>query len=364
MLEFLKKKYAVKGIIMRKQTKTKETNINNIYIAIIMLVVVALIIGIMLFRFYMLGFRNTSDEQEFDQYYVLLTDDPQSSLWQSIYQGAYLEGQEKNIYVDLLGENLGTQYSCNELMDIAISSAVDGIIVYADESEEMKDKINLATQMGIPVVTILNDCNLSNRCSYVGIGGYNLGREYGKEVAGIVNEKKNAGANKLNVVILADSEGEDTRSSVFVSGIKDVLAGEYGDDTVVDITFAKVDNTNAFSAEESIRDIFISNEVPDILMCLNELNTTCAYQAVVDYNMVGQVDILGYYDSDIILQAIDHKVINSTISIDTYQMGQACVEALQEFHELGYTSQYIPANVQIIDSENISFYYKGGVDSE
>lgn len=49
----------------------------------------------------------------------------------------------------------------------------------------------------------------------------------------------------------------------------------------VELSLQSVDDTNAFSVEESVRDIFMGEEIPDILICLNELNTTCAYQAVV-----------------------------------------------------------------------------------
>lgn len=351
-------------VSMNKDKKDYGKNLNIFYLSIITMVMIGLIVGIILFRFYMLGFRNTNDEKVYDQYYVLITDDPKASLWQSIYQGAYLEAQEKNILVDLLGENLGVNYSCVDLMDIAISSDVDGIMVYADESDEMKERIDLASQMGIPVVTLFNDCTLSKRCSYVGISGYDLGKEYGKKVLDVLKDKSDLNNHPLNIVVLSDAKKEDAQLSVIVSGLKEAVADEYDDNSVINVSFANVDNTNAFSAEESIRDIFMSGEVPDIVLCLNELNTTCVYQAVVDYNMVGQVNILGYYDSDIILQAIDHDVITATASIDTYQMGELSVNALEEYNELGYTSQYSPANVTIIDSENISRYYKGGAANE
>lgn len=118
-----------------------------------------------------------------------------------------------------------------------------------------------------------------------------------------------------------------------------------------------VDNENTFSAEESIRDIFMSSEVlPDIIICLDELSTACVYQAVVDYNKVGSIDIIGYYDAPAILRAIERKVVYSTISIDTRQMGRLCVEALNEYYELGNVSQYFSVDVAVISSNNIINY--------
>jgi ribose transport system substrate-binding protein len=125
-----------------------------------------------------------------------------------------------------------------------------------------------------------------------------------------------------------------------------------------------VDDTNAFSVEESIRDIFMEQDVPDIMICLNELTTTCVYQAVVDYNKVGDVSILGFYDSDTIVKAIDRNVIYATIAIDTQQMGSFCIDALTEYYELGYTSQYFTADIRLINKDNVSEYLEKGEDSD
>ena len=130
------------------------------------------------------------------------------------------------------------------------------------------------------------------------------------------------------------------------------------------MTLVSVDDTNAFSVEESIRDIFMEEELPDIIICLNELNTTCVYQAVVDYNKVGKVYILGYYDSETIINAIDRNVIYATVSIDTDQMGRYCVDALSEYHELGYTSQYFTADIELIKKSNVHKYLEGGEENE
>jgi len=117
-----------------------------------------------------------------------------------------------------------------------------------------------------------------------------------------------------------------------------------------------VDDTNTFSVEESIRDIFMDQTLPILSSVRNELSTTCVYQAVVDYNCVGEIAILGYYDTDTILKAIERNVITATISIDTEQMGAFCVDALQEYYNYGYTSQYFTADVTVIDQSNVEEY--------
>lgn len=80
----------------------------------------------------------------------------------------------------------------------------------------------------------------------------------------------------------------------------------------------------------------------------------------MDYNKVGQVNILGYYDSDTIINAIDRNVIYATVAIDTEQMGRFCIDALQEYHELGYTSQYFTADIRLIQKDNVQEYLEKG----
>ena len=136
------------------------------------------------------------------------------------------------------------------------------------------------------------------------------------------------------------------------------IAQEESDGIDVSISIKTVDNTNDFSAEESIRDIFHTEQVPDVIVCLNELNTTCAYQAVVDFNEVGKVNILGCYASESIINAIDIGVVYATIAIDTSQLGEQCIKALSDYYESGNTSEYYAADVSLINKSNVAEYMK------
>ncbi len=333
----------------------------------------------------------------------MITREGKSVFWQSVYQGAYERALQENVYVDWLGNERFRDYSVEEQMEIAIASGVDGIIVTASEEEGMTDLIDRADAAGIPVVTLYGDNTQSKRCSFVGVGSYNLGREYGRQALRIMRERltgtretqmmveegENLGETEtgdrenvvlgtaggkdmaaewkevevgspdrpVRVTLLVNSYANSMDQNILYSGIQDTIEQERGD-TAVALSLLSVDDTNAFSVEESIRDIFMGGDIPDILICLNELNTTCAYQAVVDYNKVGEVSILGHYVSDTIINAIDRNVIYATVDIDTAQMGGFCIDALQEYHDLGYTSQYFTADISLISKDNVDEYLR------
>lgn len=325
-----------------------------IVIGFMAFVIIVISICTVIFRSYVREFHKVTDKEKYDQYYVMITEDRKSDFWQSVYRGAYERGQEENIYVDLLGEHLSQEYSREDLMRIAMTSGVDGIFVESDESDEMLQMIDEAVDRGIPVVTLYGDNTHSERCSFVGVGSYNLGREYGRQVLKLAAAQEIP--DVLDVAVLVNVHALNSAQSIVCSGIQDTLEQEKQQGPEIELSLITVDDTNTFSVEESIRDIFMEKKLPDIIICLNELNTTCVYQAVVDYNCVGEVSILGYYDTDTILKAIERNVINATISIDTEQMGAFCVDALREYYRYGYTSQYFTADVTIIDQNNVGEY--------
>lgn len=332
--------------------------------------------------FYQGTYHEETEQTVYDKYYMMITEDNKSSIWRSIYQGACEQAMAENVYVDWLGDDLFQGYSVEEQMQIAIASGVDGIIVTANENTEMTELVNKAAEENIPVVTLYGDNTQSARCSFVGIGSYNLGHEYGRLALQIIREKLagqgvglvsvqgnetifeqvKVGSRErpVRVAVLVNAYAQGLDQYILCSGIQETIEQERGENLEIELELISVDDTNAFSVEESIRDIFMEREIPDIIICLNELHTTCVYQAVVDYNKVGQVNILGYYDSDTIINAIDRNVIYATVAIDTKQMGQFCIKALQEYRELGYTSQYFTADIRLIQKEDVEEYLGKG----
>ena len=308
--------------------------------------------------------RTKIDEEEgaryYSRYYAMICDDYASSFWQYVYKGAAEAAEENDAYVELFGSNLNVDYSPEELMEMAISSKVDGIMVLGSGQEEMTGLIDKAVDSGIPVVTMYSDNAESKRCSFVGVSAYNIGCEYGKQIINARNDKIRLNAETVSantipttVTVFFDDKNLLFDQSIILSGINDTLSREAEDIGFV-IKALSIDNSNPFSVEENIRDSLMVEEVPDILVCLSELDTTCAYQAVIDYNMVGSVYILGYYDSEKILNAISRSVVFSSLAVDTIGLGRYCSEALDEYLEMGNTSQYFSADLTIIDRNNVA----------
>ena len=96
-----------------------------------------------------------------------------------------------------------------------------------------------------------------------------------------------------------------------------------------------------------------------MLVCMDEVVTECVYQALVDYNEVGNVDVVGFYYSDVILDAISKGIISSAIALDMKEIGTYSVNALVEYSSLGHTSSYYSVGQHVINKNNVCTYRTG-----
>ncbi|NLO08635.1 MAG: sugar ABC transporter substrate-binding protein [Clostridiales bacterium] len=301
-----------------------------------------------------LGAEDSLKYNTYKYHYALISEEADAPFWEAIYEGALESGKGREIYVERIGSSLPSAYPLRDLMKMAIASKVDGIIIEPNGEEEIIDLINIADEAGIPVITVLNDEPNSKRKSFVGVNSYNQGQIYGKQVLEVVK------AGKKNVTILLNSDSHNAGMNVIDSGIREMVAGNG-----VWVNSVNVNTQSTFSSEEDIRNIIKDSQNPtEVLVCLTAIDTRCAYQAVVDYNKVGVINIIGYYDSDLILSAIQKGIIHSTMSIDAKQMGAYCVEALNEYMETGQVSDYFSVDVYAINNDNIDDYIRAQSEGE
>lgn len=364
-----------------------SNNTNGLVLFIIIVVIVMHILTLfMLFRYRKQAdlFHELEQEQNvsYDKRYAFISQSEENTLWNAVYQELRQMGEEQNIYIERLTRGLPVEYSKAQLLEIAIASGVDGIIVEADESEETKKMINTAQKKGIPVITLLTDNPNTMRKSYVGVSNFNLGQEYsnliynaaeqiyeermeayteeeGSQEDTDTSKSEELGNMRVLVLIEQNTQGTNMIYSAITENLENLQEAKEESPVHIETETAMIRSANAFSAEESIRDTFQELEqMPDIVVCMNEQSTLSVYQMLVDQNKVGQTQILGYYDSEMILKAVERKAIYATIMIDTKQMAHYCMDALNEYIETGYVSEYFAVDFTVIDGNNIRRYLR------
>lgn len=281
-------------------------------------------------------------------------------FWESIYEGARERGEKYSMYVENFGAGLSSDYSCEDLLGMAIAAKVDGIIVKPDGESGTNNLISEAADNGIPVITILEDNPNSKRLSFVTANDYSLGELYGKRVVKLI-EAKSSGKNsqtdeKVRIAVMVGQKVEDSAPNLIYSGIRDYAAKKHVDEGIEWVTVGS-SNGGEFASEETIRDMVLDDkERPDMIVCFSAVDTISAYQCIIDYNLVGKVSIIGYYTSSEILDGIKKGIIDSTIVVDTKEMGKAGVDGLHDYFSKGYVSEYLQVGSSLITRENIDGY--------
>ena len=85
--------------------------------------------------------------------------------------------REHNALVELMGKSLSSTIEIESLMDMAIASGVDGIILEYTGGHKIDERINEAGKAGIPVVTVLKLSLIhisAKMCAKEGAFGYGV----------------------------------------------------------------------------------------------------------------------------------------------------------------------------------------------
>lgn len=299
------------------------------------------------------GLEDTKNMAAYAKHYVLIADSATSSFWNSVYDSASEAAARQGALLEFTGLDFSSDYSTEDLMRMSIAKSVDGIMLQYTGSEQMKELIDEAVEKGIPVVTISDDAPQSKRQSFVGVSNYELGQAYSQQVISLMDEETE------RVMILTKNSAEGSSQKQLAVQISNAVAQNrrYGQE--IDVEVKNVIAQSAFDAEEAVRNVFQSVQgPPDILVCLDEVDAECAYYAVVDYNDVGLVSIVGYYSTPTILEGIEKGIIPVTVELDAEQMGIYAVDALTEYQREGRVSDYYSVDVNIITQKNVGDYLK------
>ena len=347
--------------IMSDNKNKNQNNMNSsdtrgrspLVITVFISISVMLIATVISTFFYVYTTTNIAKEQnitspiKYTQYYALVCED--NDFNRQIFQYAKEKGDEMGICVDMLSIRTSHDYSIEVLFEIALESNVDGIIVDARDAQKMRPYIDKACQRGVDVVTLLSDSPDSMRRSSIQISAYNLGKTYGQQVI----SKEIYGDEKI--LVINDSSKTDASQNLIFTGIQDTVYKALDKDNSVSLTNYSVNGSDTFVMEEMIRNIFIDEELmPDIIICPDDQATEVVYQALVDYNKVGLVRLIGYHDSQTVLDGIKQGVIEATIAVDVKELGEYSVEALAEYKATGFASEYYSVDSTLIDIMNVS----------
>ena len=281
------------------------------------------------------------------RHYTFISEED-SDLWKTVFAAAEEEAREHNAYLEWIGKESPMSYDTADCMRIATASGVDGILLHKNSSTDMTALIHEAYEAQIPVVTVFSDQSGSDRVSYVGMNNYQLGEYYARQILECLKE----GENHV-LVISGESLGEGEAALMYSQMLKATEEGKKQGQSV-SFEVLEINAATSFDAEEAVRDVFLSGSpLPDVIVCLDLVTTECVAQALVDYNEVGNVSVIGFYASSTVSDAISRGIIYSTLGIDAEQIGRTGVDALDEYWDQGRVSSYFNVGLSVINEETL-----------
>ncbi|MDO4275541.1 MAG: substrate-binding domain-containing protein [Eubacteriales bacterium] len=294
------------------------------------------------------GIKDDEPAGSYKYQFDMIVDRPNSAFWQAAYGSALNTAEDNEILLEIKGPDWETEYDKNDFMNMSIAAQVNGIIVEYNGEAGLEEKINEAVENGIPVVTVMSDAPKSQRQSFVGVSDYQMGTEYGRQVASLVD------GNTREILVLIKRNLDDMNQSMIYTQINNAALKKAGQGQRIEVKGRNLLSGGLFDTEEAIRDIFQQEGgPPDILVCMDEETTESAYQAMIDFNMAGDVKIIGYYTSKNIIGAVKKELIPVTCNVDTSQLGIYSVQALSEYLEEGRASSYYRVDVNFVTKDNV-----------
>ncbi|MBE5927795.1 MAG: sugar ABC transporter substrate-binding protein [Lachnospiraceae bacterium] len=326
---------------------------NNI-VRIVLVIIVLIIASITISNLFKLNnYKNATesisddDKEKYKNHFVMIYDSMDYKNWEHIYESANAYAMEHDAYIELLSESLPTDYTKEEMLELAIYADVDGIIIEGDSSERIKTLIYEAENKGIPVVTVFTDSMGSGRSSFVGISNYDVGYMLANEA--IQNLKT---SSTKNVMVLMDNSNEYSGQLMMYQAMLESFMGRN-----IKASEVTVENNSEFGMDESIRNILVNMEKePDIMICLSEELTESVYQELVEHNKAGSIDVMGLSSAESSYKAVNKGRIKSLVSVDKEMMGINCAKALVEYVYTGYVSEYFMVDVTLVTKENVLEY--------
>jgi ribose transport system substrate-binding protein len=220
----------------------------------------------------------------------------------------------------------------------AARSGFDGLAVFPPDGDpSMSSSLRAVGESGLPLVFIENEVPFDGTGYFVGSSSYDSGRGVGKIAEGI-------GADELELLLIYSKKnpGLLADARLVEMGLKEVLGARLSD------LGARVTGLNPLDAEQMMYDLIRGDEIGNAVVLTDLNDTLMAAQAIIDLNLVGEIQLIGFGDNPTIRNYVDKGILLGSIVRNPRRVGFSAVMALHDLGTDGYTSAYVDTGVSIL----------------
>ncbi|QNR68429.1 sugar-binding protein [Paenibacillus polymyxa] len=264
---------------------------------------------------------------------VLISQELDNYYWRSIEQGARKEAEQYGMRLDYIGPDRINPSEQVKLLDKAIASKADAILVQGINDPEYRRLIDKAAGLGIPVITIDTDEPDSRRLAYVGTDNEGAGKRMGALLAKASGERGDIG------VMISSERVENQR--LRLAGFRSVI-GRYPKLRIVEI---RSSNISRLQAAQQAQNMLTRYPQIRYMVGFSALDGLGILEAS-ERGRARNLQIFAFDDMAETLKAIRDCKIELTIVQQPEEMGAKSIKLLNDYlkgntpQELTYTRIY------------------------
>jgi len=245
----------------------------------------------------------------------------QHEYWQTVRMGSEKAAKEIGIVVPFRGPELETQVDVQiGMFEDAIAKKVDGILLAPCDSEALVRLVEIATKLGIVVMTFDTDINkTTDRISFIATDNYAAGKLAGQNAGKLLGGKGKMG-------VLGHLAGTmDTRERVggFVDAIKQGFPGI----KLLETVYGDGDPQKSL---DKARDMMTAHPDLAAFYATYEGGAIGLALAVEQKKKVGKVKIIGFDSSEQEIDYLKKGVIQGFVVQNPFQIGYLGVKTMYE----------------------------------
>jgi len=235
-------------------------------------------------------------------------------------------------------------------LDMAHYTGIQGIAVYPyRESPELRDAMARIGESGIPIVQIENRLQDGPQTVFIGTNSFDFGKAIGRLSLG-------ANAKSLNIALVYSEKNPGLLSygNLLEMGMKSILGQR------LSLLRTYRTTTNSLDAEKLAYDLIRSADAYNLIVLTDTSDTLVSVQAIIDMNLVGSVQIVGFGGDPTIASYIEKGTVLGSIVRDSYRIGYSAVLSLSEIMQKGYTSEYVDVGLSVMEKGSRQKSARGG----
>jgi simple sugar transport system substrate-binding protein len=279
----------------------------------------ALVLALVLLS--VVGLASAQDDMRPYRIVVVTHGQASDPFWSVVKNGVDAAGRDMRVTVEYQAPSTFDMVAMSQLIDAAVASSPDGLIVSVPDADALGPSIQAAIEAGIPVISINSGSDVAEELgvlAHVGQTEYEAGFGGGQRMA-------EAGATNA---ICVNQEVGNAALDLRCQGFSDAMAETGGSVTVL-----AVDLNDPTGAQNAVSAALTADSTIDAVFTLGPTGAAPALAALEEGGMMGTIKVATFDLSPDVLQGIADGNVLFAIDQQQYTQGYLAVVYMTLFLE-------------------------------